>query len=126
RSRLGGAWAFGAVRALIGPMRGPIAGGVITDSLHWSVIFFLNVPIGLAGLYLVYRYLPDYRQDQPPPLDLRGLVLFSSGITLLSYVLEVFGEHRLGTSAILGLLALSALLLAGYGLNGARPVPPLL
>jgi len=126
KSQLVRAISFVAVPALIGPMLGPIAGGVITDYLHWSVIFFLNVPIGLAGLYLVYRYLPDYRQDQPPPLDLRGLVLFSSGITLLSYVLEVFGEHRLGTSAILGLLALSALLLAGYGLNAARTAHPLL
>src|SRR5215472_17742468 len=126
KSQLVRAMSFVAVPALIGPMLGPIAGGVITDYLHWSVIFFLNVPIGLAGLYLVYRYLPDYRQDQPPPLDLRGLVLFSSGITLLSYVLEVFGEHRLGTSAILGLLALSALLLAGYGLNAARTAHALL
>jgi len=126
KSQLVRAMSFVAVPALIGPMLGPIAGGVITDYLHWSVIFFLNVPIGLAGLYLVYRYLPDYPQDQPPPLDLRGLVLFSSGITLLSYVLEVFGEHRLGTSAILGLLALSALLLAGYGLNAARTAHPLL
>jgi EmrB/QacA subfamily drug resistance transporter len=126
KSQLVRAMSFVAVPALIGPMLGPIAGGVITDYLHWSVIFFLNVPIGLAGLYLVYRYLPDYRQNETPALDLRGLVLFSSGITLLSYVLEVFGEHRLGTSAILGLLALSALLLAGYGLNAARTVHPLL
>jgi EmrB/QacA subfamily drug resistance transporter len=126
KSQLVRAMSFVAVPALIGPMLGPIAGGVITDYLHWSVIFFLNVPIGLAGLYLVYRYLPDYRQNETPALDLRGLVLFSSGITLLSYVLEVFGEHRLGTSAILGLLALSALLLAGYGLNAARTVQPLL
>jgi MFS family permease len=44
----------------------------------------------------------------------------------LSYVLEVFGEHRLGTAAILGLLALSALLLAGYGVHAARTVHPLL
>jgi EmrB/QacA subfamily drug resistance transporter len=126
KSQLVRAMSFVAVPALIGPMLGPIAGGVITDYLHWSVIFFLNVPIGLAGLYLVYRYLPDYRQNETPPLDLRGLVLFSSGITLLSYVLEVFGEHRLGAAAILGLLALSALLLAGYGLNAARTMQPLL
>jgi EmrB/QacA subfamily drug resistance transporter len=126
KSQLVRAMSFVAVPALIGPMLGPVAGGVITDYLHWSVIFFLNVPIGLAGLYLVYRYLPDYRQNETPPLDVRGLLLFSSGITLLSYVLEVFGEHRLGASAILGLLALSALLLAGYGLNAARTAQPLL
>jgi EmrB/QacA subfamily drug resistance transporter len=126
KSQLVRAMSFVAVPALIGPMLGPIAGGLITDYLHWSVIFFLNVPIGLAGLYLVYRYLPDYRERDTPPLDLPGLVLFSSGIALLSYVLEVFGEHRLGVSVILGLLALSALLLAGYGLNAAQKAQPLL
>jgi MFS family permease len=107
-------------------MLGPVAGGLITHYLHWSVIFFINVPIGLVGLYLVYRYLPDYREDQTPPLDLPGLVLFSSGIALLSYVLEVFGEHRLSASAVLALLALSALLLAAYGLRATHTAHPLL
>jgi EmrB/QacA subfamily drug resistance transporter len=126
KSQLVRAMSFVAVPALIGPMLGPIAGGLITDYVHWSVIFFLNVPIGAAGLYLVYRYLPDYRDANTPPLDLPGLVLFSSGIALLSYVLEVFGEHRLGTAAILALLLTSVLLLAGYALHASRAPHPLL
>jgi EmrB/QacA subfamily drug resistance transporter len=126
KSQLVRAMSFVAVPALIGPMLGPVAGGLITHYLHWSVIFFINVPIGLVGLYLVYRYLPDFREDQTPPLDLPGLVLFSSGIALLSYVLEVFGEHRLSASAVLALLALSALLLAAYGLRATHTAHPLL
>jgi EmrB/QacA subfamily drug resistance transporter len=126
KSELVRAMSFVAIPALIGPMLGPIAGGLITHYLHWSVIFFLNVPIGLTGLYLVYRYLPDYRQADTPPLDVAGLLLFSSGIALLSYVLEVFGEHRLPASAILALLALAALLLAGYGVRAAHAAYPLL
>ena len=126
KSELLRAMSFVAVPALIGPMLGPIAGGLISDYTHWSVIFFLNVPIGVVGLYLVFRYLPDFREDDTPPLDLPGLVLFSSGIALLSYVLEVFGEHRLDTAAILGLLLLSALLLVGYALHAARAAHPLL
>src|SRR5579864_7410287 len=119
KSQLVRAMSFVAVPALIGPMLGPIAGGVITDYVHWSVIFFLNVPIGLAGLYLVYRYLPDFREADTPSLDLPGLVMFSVGIALLSYVLEVFGEHRLSSVEILALLALAALLLAGYGVHAS-------
>jgi EmrB/QacA subfamily drug resistance transporter len=126
KSQLVRAMSFVAVPALIGPMLGPVAGGLITDYAHWSVIFFLNVPIGLAGLYLVYRHLPDFRTARTPPLDVAGLVLFSSGIALLSYVLEVFGEHRLGTAAILALLALSTALIAGYGLHARRSTHPLL
>jgi hypothetical protein len=55
-----------------------------------------------------------------------GLILFGSGIALLSYVLEVFGEHTLGVGEILGLLAISIVLLAGYGLHAERIAFPLL
>jgi MFS family permease len=126
KSALVRAMSFVAIPALIGPMLGPIAGGVITHYFHWSVIFFLNVPIGLAGLYLVYRHLPDFRESDTPPLDVAGLVLFSSGIALLSYVLEIFGEHRLSAATILALLLVSGLLLAGYGLHATRALHPLL
>lgn len=126
KSELVRAMSFVAIPGLIGPMLGPVAGGLITGYFHWSVIFFINVPIGLAGLYLVYRHLPDFRQPDTPRLDVAGLLLFSSGIALLSYVLEVFGEHRLGAPAILALLALSALLLAAYGVRAARIAHPLL
>ena len=126
KSELVRAMSFVAIPGLIGPMLGPVAGGFITGYLHWSVIFFLNVPIGLAGLFLVYRYLPEYRDAQPPPLDVTGLLLFGSGIALLSYVLEVFGEHRLGGLQIAVLLVLALLLLCAYGLRSAGALHPLL
>lgn len=126
KSELVRAMSFVAVPGLVGPMLGPLAGGLITGYAHWSLIFFLNVPIGIAGLYLVERHLPDYREAHSPRLDLVGLTLFSSGIALLSYVLEVFGEHRLSSAAIAALLALSLALLAAYGLHASRTLSPLL
>src|SRR5271169_4821808 len=111
------AMSFVAIPALIAPMLGPIAGGLIVDYLHWRVIFFLNIPIGLIGLILVYLHLPDYREESSHPLDVVGLILFGSGIALLSYVLEIFGEHSLGTFEMSGLLALAAALLTGYGIH---------
>ena len=119
------AMSFVAIPGLIGPMLGPIAGGLIVGYLHWRVIFFVNLPIGLVGLYLVYRHLPDYR-EKTNPLDIVGLILFGSGVALLSYVLEVFGEHTLSNREILGLLAISFALLAGYGLHGSEIEFPLL
>src|SRR5271154_4000758 len=97
---------FVAIPALIGPMLGPIAGGLIVGYFHWRVIFFVNIPIGVAGLWMVYLHLPDYR-EHVDPLDIAGLILFGSGVALLSYVLEVFGEHTLNAREILGLLAIS-------------------
>jgi EmrB/QacA subfamily drug resistance transporter len=126
KSELVRAMSFVAIPGLIGPMLGPVAGGFITAYLHWSVIFFLNVPIGIAGLYLVWRFLPDYRAARTAPLDLIGLGLFSCGIALLSYVLEVFGEHRLSALVAAGLLLLSLTLLALYTRHARRSAHPLL
>jgi MFS family permease len=105
---------------------GPVAGGLIVGYLHWRFIFFLNIPIGLVGLILVHLHLPDYRENNSHPLDVVGLILFGSGIALLSYVLEIFGEHSLSTLEMSGLLALSAALLAGYGLHASTLSFPLL
>jgi len=125
KSELIRAMSFVAIPGLIGPMLGPIAGGLIVGYFHWRVIFFVNLPIGLIGLYMVYLHLPDYR-EKSDPLDMVGLIFFGSGIALLSYVLEVFGEHTLSVREILGLLAISILLLAGYGRHAAKTAFPLL
>jgi EmrB/QacA subfamily drug resistance transporter len=125
KSELIRAMSFVAIPGLVGPMLGPIAGGLIVGYFHWRVIFFVNLPIGLVGLFLVYLHLPDYR-ERSNPLDFVGLVLFGSGIALLSYVLEVFGEHTLSVREILGLLAMSILLLAAYEFNSNRTAFPLL
>jgi EmrB/QacA subfamily drug resistance transporter len=125
KSELVRAMAAVSIPALIGPMLGPVAGGFIVGYFHWRVIFFLNIPIGLTGLWMVRRHLPDYREKWNP-LDVVGLILFGAGIALLSYVLEVFGEHQLGTREVLGLVGISAALLAGYWLHSTKTDYPLL
>ena len=102
KSQLIQAMNFVAIPSLVGPMLGPAAGGFIVAYLHWRAIFFLNVPIGLIGLVLVWMKLPDYR-ERTQPLDVEGLILFGAGIALLSYVLEVFGDHSLSAPEIFGL-----------------------
>jgi EmrB/QacA subfamily drug resistance transporter len=126
KSELVRAMSFVAIPATIGPMLGPVTGGLIVKYLHWRYIFFLNLPIGLIGLTLVYLHLPDYKEEKTHPLDIVGLILFGSGIALLSYVLEIFGEHMLSVREIFGLLAISFALLAGYWLHGSQSQYPLL
>jgi EmrB/QacA subfamily drug resistance transporter len=126
KSELIRAMSFVAIPGLIGPMLGPLMGGLIIAYFHWSVIFFVNLPIGLVGLVMVYRHLPNYRAAKNYRLDLIGLVLFGSGICLLSYVLEVFGEHTLSGREVVGLLAISTALIAAYGLHSVRTPHPLL
>src|SRR6185369_16362874 len=96
KSELVRAMSFVSIPSLIGPMLGPVIGGLIVHYLHWSMVFLVNLPVGALGLFMVWRFLPDYRQDKHHALDIVGFILFGAGIALLSYVLEVFGEHRLG------------------------------
>jgi EmrB/QacA subfamily drug resistance transporter len=126
KSELIRAVSFVAIPGLVGPMLGPLLGGLIVAYFHWSVIFFVNIPIGLLGLYLVRKHLPNYKAARNYPLDFVGLVLFGAGVSLLSYVLEVFGDHTLSDREVAGLLAISAALIAAYGVYSVRAPHPLL
>jgi EmrB/QacA subfamily drug resistance transporter len=126
KSELIRATSFVAIPGLIGPMLGPLLGGLIVGYFHWSVIFFVNIPIGLIGLGFVRRLLPNYQAQKNYPLDFVGLVLFSSGLALLSYTLEVFGEHHLSGPEEAGLIVIAGALLGAYGLHSVRTAQPLL
>ncbi|MFT3685118.1 MAG: DHA2 family efflux MFS transporter permease subunit [Phycisphaerales bacterium] len=126
RSGLLRAMSYVAIPGLIGPLVGPLAGGILVDYSHWRMIFFVNVPMGVVGGWLAYRHMPDYRAERREPLDMIGLLLFGSGIALLSYVLEVFGEHTLPTRTILFLFAGSLVLIGAYGFHARREKFPLL
>jgi len=105
---------FVIIPALIGPLLGPTIGGLIVHWLTWRDIFFINVPVGLVAIFLAHRYMPDYHGDAPRPLDFIGLVLFGTGIALLSWLLEVFGEHKLDVTSASVLLFIACALLAAY------------
>jgi EmrB/QacA subfamily drug resistance transporter len=126
KSELIGAMSFVAIPALIGPLLGPLAGGLIVGFMPWRMIFFVNIPIGLAGLYLVLRHLPDFKAPHVSRLDVIGLILFGSGVALLSYVLEVFGEHSLRPAEIAGLFGLAIAMLAGYWIHSRQVAHPIL
>lgn len=117
---------FVIIPALIGPLLGPTVGGLIVHWLSWREIFFINVPVGLIAVYIAWRHLPDYRSDVPRPLDLIGLVLFGTGVALLSWLLEVFGEHKLDATSAGVLFFISCSLLAAYGWHASQAPYPLL
>ncbi|MBG6221826.1 MULTISPECIES: DHA2 family efflux MFS transporter permease subunit [unclassified Janthinobacterium] len=126
KSQLLAAMNFVIIPALIGPLLGPTVGGLIVHWLSWREIFFVNVPVGLAALYLAHRYMPDYYGDKSRPLDLIGLVLFGTGIALLSWLLEIFGEHKIDPTSAAVLLFISISLLAAYVWHASEVLHPLL
>jgi len=117
---------FVIIPALIGPMLGPTVGGLIVHVMSWREIFFVNVPVGVAALYLIHRYMPDYRSATRRPLDVIGLVLFGSGAALFSWLLEVFGEHTIDPTSGAILLVISMSLLAAFAWHARDSSHPLL
>ncbi len=126
KSELLRAMNFVIIPALIGPMLGPTVGGLIVHWLTWRDIFFVNVPVGLLALWLARRHMPDYHGHARRPLDIVGLVLFGSGAALLSWLLEIFGEHEIDATLGTILLLLSISLLAAYGWHARHTRHPLL
>ncbi|MEN0036868.1 MAG: DHA2 family efflux MFS transporter permease subunit [Cellvibrio sp.] len=126
KSELLAAMNFVIIPALIGPLLGPTIGGLIVHWLPWQAIFLVNVPVGLVALWMIKNHMPDYRSGNSPPLDIIGLVLFGCGIALLSWVLEIFGEHFLDATLVGILLGLSFSLLAAYGWHARHHIHPLL
>ncbi len=117
---------FVIIPALIGPLLGPTVGGLIVHWVSWREIFFVNVPMGIAALVIIHRYMPDYHGDAPRRLDFVGLVLFSSGMAILSWLLEIFGEHDISAPQGGALLLLSLSLLAAYVWHARQVAYPLL
>lgn len=126
KSELLGAMNFVIIPALIGPLLGPTVGGVIVHLVSWRVIFFINVPVGLTALYLVHRYMPDYHGQDKRPLDVVGMILFSTGTAILSWLLEIFGEHTVDPVTEILMLVLSLALLGGYAWHASNRKYPLL
>jgi len=126
KGELLGAMNFEIIPALMGPLLGPTVGGLIVHWLSWRDIFFVNVPVGLVALWFGHRHMPDYRSDTARPLDVRGLLLFGSGAGLLSWLLEIFGEHGLSPSQAALWLGVSSALLAAYAWHAWRVPFPLL
>jgi EmrB/QacA subfamily drug resistance transporter len=117
---------FVIIPALMGPLLGPFIGGLIVHWLHWRVIFFINLPVGLAGLWYASRFMPLFRDARVAAFDWQGFFLFGSGVAVLSYVLEVFGEPGLTPSGAGAMLAVAGALLLAYGWHAGRVPAPVL
>jgi EmrB/QacA subfamily drug resistance transporter len=88
------------VPAMIGPVIGPPLGGLITTYSSWRLIFWINVPIGILGIYLVSRFVPDAREHDVLPIDIRGFLLSGIGLIGLVVGFESLGRGLFPTGVV--------------------------
>lgn len=72
-----------ATFGLLGSVLGPLFGGALVQFTSWRLIFLINVPVGIAGLWMNRRNMPDYRLDHANRFDLLGFLLFAAASALL-------------------------------------------
>jgi EmrB/QacA subfamily drug resistance transporter len=102
------------VPALLGPVVGPPLGGFITTYLHWRLIFFINIPIGLFGIWLANKYIANVREAHPGPLDWFGFVLSAGGASLFMLGLSLVGGELISNSWAIGMCVVGGVLLLLY------------
>ena len=90
--RMGRVMSIAGVPMMLAPIFGPTIGGAIVDHLSWRWIFFVNVPFGIVAVVAALRVLPRSVRAAVDPLDVRGLVLLSTGVPLVTYGLAEVGE----------------------------------
>jgi EmrB/QacA subfamily drug resistance transporter len=114
------------VPALIGPICGPPLGGFITTYASWHWIFLINVPIGLLGIVLVSRFIPNVRVEHRDPFDMIGFILSGLGIGGLAFGLSVMGLDYLPVSVVATLLTVGVVATTAYVFHARRNPAPIL
>lgn len=109
--------------ALIGPVLGPLVGGYMVDYLSWHWIFLINLPIGILGIILSFKYMPNFKSKQID-FDLKGFLIFAAASLSLSIALELFG-NTVKTTPVLLVFALGFLLLFLYYRHAKRDDNPI-
>lgn len=125
RRNLVSAMTWTLVPAFLGPMIGPPLGGFVVSYLDWRWIFYINVPIGLLGFWLVRRLVPEISPEAAPArFDFLGFVLCGVGLGCLLFGFETIGQNADLLRALL-LLAIGSAACAGYVWHAKRRPDPL-
>jgi EmrB/QacA subfamily drug resistance transporter len=110
RNRALGVW--GAVAGSGGAV-GTLLGGVLTDSLGWEWVLFVNVPVTLLAAFGAYRVLAESR-DEVPSVDIAGAVTITAGLTLLVYALVDANDAGWGSAQTIGLMVIAVALIGAF------------
>jgi len=118
-----GIWAGTSALALA---IGPLVGGLITEHLDWSWIFFVNVPIGVLGIVASFAFIDESRDETHASLDLPGLATSAIGLFALTYGLIEANTYGWTSGRIVGVFAVAVIALASFVVLERRRRDPML
>ena len=124
--RMGRVMGYVSMPAMLAPILGPVVGGLILENLHWSWIFFVNVPIGIVAFVLGWRMLPHTDSGEAGRLDVLGLALLPAGFAAFIYGIselgsgEAFGSGKVIVPSIVGVVLI--VLFCIHALRIERPL----
>jgi EmrB/QacA subfamily drug resistance transporter len=110
-----------------GGAAGVLLGGLLTSSINWSWIFFINIPVGIVVIALTPMFVRESRADlDHRHFDVAGATSITAGLMLLVYALTKATEDGWGTATTIGLLVASAVLVVAFVAIELRSKAPLL
>ena len=116
---------FVTMPGLVGPILGPVLGGVLVTWASWHWIFLINIPIGLAGLLYARKYMPNFTTPRRG-FDMEGFLLFGLSLVLFSSGMELFGEKLVDTWIAGAVIACGLVLLLTYIRHARRHPSPII
>ncbi|WP_435946716.1 multidrug transporter subunit MdtD [Dryocola sp. BD586] len=116
---------FVTMPGLVGPILGPLLGGVLVTWASWHWIFLINIPIGILGLLYARKYMPNFTTPRRG-FDMQGFLLFGLGLVLISSGMELFGERIVASYIGILIILGGLLLLMAYIWHARRHPAPLI
>ncbi|MEX6032870.1 multidrug transporter subunit MdtD [Providencia hangzhouensis] len=110
---------FVTIPGLVGPILGPLLGGILVTYATWHWIFIINIPIGVLGIFYALKHMPDFKMPKRK-FDTLGFLLFGSGLVMLSVSLDLFSDKSLSTSIPVTIVLVGFLFLFVYIFHARR------
>lgn len=116
---------FVTMPGLVGPILGPVLGGVLVTWASWHWIFLINIPIGIAGIFYARKFMPNFTTPRRK-FDMGGFFLFGLSLVLFSSGMELFGEKVVATWLAVSIIFSGILLFLLYIRHARRHPTPLI